>query len=495
MFRAQHGAIFRTRRDKVGAIARLAIVVSLFIASLPLFLVSSASAAGFETVTFAQNDNSSDSVSATQTTEGSTALTLFADITPAFSNPGHTFVDWNTQADGTGTPYSNGEIYNFAGPILLYAIWSGPDETVTFAENDSPSDSVETTQTGNTTTALTTFSSLNPQFSDAGYTFAGWNTEANGSGSSYTNGEDYSFSAAIVLWAQWIPLPSLTITFNDNGAVGNDSPLTDPSGTSISLPSGTGLSLAGYTFTGWNTESDGLGAEYAPGQSLDVSSSETLYAQWTPVTSSSTSPSSSPSTPPPNLTSTSTTAVTVSFVANGGSGSLAIIDEASGANVTLPSASSVVRVGFTLTSWNTEADGKGTSYKPGASVGLATSVTLYAQWTSTGAAPAVLYGAIGEFAKNSTTLSTSLKHQVRELATVMKEKHYTKVKLYGYSAATGLATLDRTLSDARASRVASYLRVELNSMKVTGVSVEAAGEGSFAGKASSLYSRVEVFVS
>jgi outer membrane protein OmpA-like peptidoglycan-associated protein len=147
-----------------------------------------------------------------------------------------------------------------------------------------------------------------------------------------------------------------------------------------------------------------------------------------------------------------------------------------------------------LTSWNTEADGKGTSYKPGASVGLAASVTLYAQWTSTGA-PAVLYGAIGEFAKNSTTLSVSLKRQVRELATVMKEKHYTKVKLYGYSAATGLATLDRTLSDARASRVASYLRVELNSLKVTGVSVEAAGEGSFAGKTSSLYSRVEVFVS
>jgi hypothetical protein len=137
----------------------------------------------------------------------------------------------------------------------------------------------------------------------------------------------------------------------------------------------------------------------------------------------------------------------------------------------------------------------GTLYKPGASVGLPTSVTLYAQWTSTGAAPAVLYGAIGEFAKNSTTLSASLKRQVRELATVMKEKHYTKVKLYGYSAASGLATLDRTLSDARASRVASYLRVELRSVKATGVSVEAAGEGSFAGKTSSLYSRVEVFVS
>jgi hypothetical protein len=147
-----------------------------------------------------------------------------------------------------------------------------------------------------------------------------------------------------------------------------------------------------------------------------------------------------------------------------------------------------------LTSWNTEANGKGVSYKPGSSVGIPNSVTLYAQWTSTVPAP-VLYGAIGDFAKNSTALSASLEHQVRGLASVMKVKHYTKVKLYGYTAATGLATLDRSLSNARASKVASYLRDELRSMKVAGVSVEAAGEGSIAGKTSSVYSRVEVFVS
>jgi outer membrane protein OmpA-like peptidoglycan-associated protein len=174
---------------------------------------------------------------------------------------------------------------------------------------------------------------------------------------------------------------------------------------------------------------------------------------------------------------------------------LTALDDVSGTKVTMPSSSSVVREGYTLTAWNTEADGKGTSYKPGASVTLSTSLTLYAQWTSTGASPAVLYGAIGDFAKDSTTLTASLEHQVRELAATLKAKHYTKVKLYGYTAATGLATLDKSLSDVRASRVASYLRDELRSMKVTDVTVEAAGEGSVAGKTSSLYSRVEVFVS
>ena len=106
--------------------------------------------------------------------------------------------------------------------MSLYAIWAGPDETVTFAENDGPSDTVVANQTDNTATALTPFSSLNPQFSNPGYTFAGWNTEENGSGTSYADGENYSFSAPLVLCAQWTPLPTSTITFNDNGGAGSD---------------------------------------------------------------------------------------------------------------------------------------------------------------------------------------------------------------------------------------------------------------------------------
>ncbi|HEY1763066.1 MAG TPA: InlB B-repeat-containing protein [Acidimicrobiales bacterium] len=510
MLKGQISSFFRSQRDKTRAVVQFVIVISLLTASVPFFLVDSASAAPFETVTFAQNDSPSDSVWASQTANGPTALTLFADLSPVFSNSGHTFVDWNTLADGTGTSYSNGEMYSFDNATELFAIWSSADQTVTFAENDSLSDSIEATQTEDTTTALTSFSSLSPQFSNLGYTFTGWNSQQNGGGTSYSNGEDYSFSEPMVLWAQWTAPP--TITFDDNGGIGGDAPLPDPSGISVSLPSGMGLSFSGYTFAGWNTDESGSGTEYSAGQSLVISSNETLYAQWTPVSpgsgsnsgsssgsnsgSNSSSNSSSPSSPAPpsNLTSTSTSGVTVNFVANGGSGSLVSINEVTGTNVTLPSSSSVVRLGYTLTSWNTEANGKGASYKPGTSVGMSSSVTLYAQWTSTGSAP-VLYGAIGDFAKNSTTLSASLEHEVRDLASVVKAKHYSKVKLYGYTAATGLSTLDRSLSDARASKVASYLRVELRSMKVTGVSVEAAGEGSLDGKTSSLYSRVEVFVS
>jgi uncharacterized repeat protein (TIGR02543 family) len=40
-------------------------------------------------------------------------------------------------------------------------------------------------------------------FTRTGYTFSGWNTEANGSGTAYTNGASYSFSSSATLYAQW----------------------------------------------------------------------------------------------------------------------------------------------------------------------------------------------------------------------------------------------------------------------------------------------------
>jgi len=50
-----------------------------------------------------------------------------------------------------------------------------------------------------------------------GYTFSGWNTQANGSGTSYSAGGNYTANAALTLYAQWIDIPTPTITtFVDN---------------------------------------------------------------------------------------------------------------------------------------------------------------------------------------------------------------------------------------------------------------------------------------
>ena len=53
------------------------------------------------------------------------------------------------------------------------------------------------------------------------------------------------------------------------------------SGTNIiTLPSGNGLTWTGYTFGGWNTETDGTGTNYAVSVSFTVTGNVTLYANW-----------------------------------------------------------------------------------------------------------------------------------------------------------------------------------------------------------------------
>jgi outer membrane protein OmpA-like peptidoglycan-associated protein len=145
-----------------------------------------------------------------------------------------------------------------------------------------------------------------------------------------------------------------------------------------------------------------------------------------------------------------------------------------------------------LKSWNSAADGSGTSYALGQNVTLTTSLTLYARWT--GAPAVVLYGAVGLFAKNATQLTTAMRSQVRQLAVAIKAKRYKKVSLFGYTAETGLSSLDLSLSSARATSVANYLREQLSARKVKGVVILAAGEGAIARMTAHQYSRVEVFV-
>jgi outer membrane protein OmpA-like peptidoglycan-associated protein len=254
------------------------------------------------------------------------------------------------------------------------------------------------------------------------------------------------------------------ITFAPDGGVVSSASVNFVFGaTPISLPTPT---YANENFMGWFSASTGGtlvgfgGAQFSPTQS------QTLYAQWSQSQS-----------------------LQITVEANGGSGSVAALSGTIGSVVRLPTATTLLRSGYTLSSWNTAANGSGTSYAPGQSVTLSTSLTLYAQWKKT----AVLYGAVGGFSAKSASLTPPLQTQVRRLAESIRSKKYVKVTLYGYAGDTGVASRNKSLSAARAANVANYLRSELRVMKVTGVSIAAAGEGA-AGKSAS-YSRVEVFVS
>lgn len=70
---------------------------------------------------------------------------------------------------------------------------------------------------------------------------------------------------------------------------------------------------------------------------------------------------------------------TVTYDANGGTGSVASQTKVSSTDLTLAS-NSFTRKGYTFNGWNTAADGSGTSYAEGANYTADASVTLYAQW-------------------------------------------------------------------------------------------------------------------
>jgi outer membrane protein OmpA-like peptidoglycan-associated protein len=435
-----------------------------FSAQLTLYAIW---AAPYVSVTFEENDGPSDAVYAGQTENAPTALTSFANLSPTFSNPGYTFDDWNTAANGSGTSYANGASYSFATGADLFAQWTAdPTVVAVFNGNDGVGSIAPISEPSGSTITLPTGAGL----TRADFTLSGWNTNADGSGTEYSLGASLVLNVSGTYYAQWTETSPLEVLFVDNGGTGADSSLSGNEGTTVTLPGATGLTESGFTLTSWNTAANGTGTPYALGQILVLTEPLTLYAQWT----------------------ASATPVTITFVANGGSGSLSELSGASGASVTLPSASSIVRAGYTLSSWNSASNGSGTSYAPGQSLTLTSTLTLYAQWKSV--PTSTLFGAVGTFAGRTTGLTPALEKQIRSLAATIKTRRYTKVLLFGFSAATGVTSLDHSLSAARANSVANYLRSELHLMKVDDVTITTSGQGSLNGSKNSSNSRVEVFV-
>ena len=187
----------------------------------------------------------------------------------AFTRSGYTFSGWNTKAGGGGTAYANGATYPFTANATLYAQWRGPTRTVTFKANGGTGTMAP--EAHNTSSPLS-----KNTFARSGYTFGGWNTAANGSGTAYANGASYPFTADATLFAQWKAKPP-TVTFNANGGVGTMASESHSSRTALTANS---FTRAGYFFAGWNTAANGSGTAYANDATYPFTSSTTLYAQW-----------------------------------------------------------------------------------------------------------------------------------------------------------------------------------------------------------------------
>ncbi|WP_461255316.1 beta strand repeat-containing protein [Treponema sp. R80B11-R83G3] len=300
------------------------------------------------TVTYNVNGGTGTTPSA-QTASAGSSITLNSGS--GLSRTGYTFNGWNIEAAGTGTNYAASSSFTPTGNITLYARWTS---TVTFNINSG-------TGTAPTSQTVSAGSSImlpgGTGLTRTGYIFSGWNTNSSGTGTNYNADSFYTPTGNITLYAKW--LTSVTVTFNVNSGTGT-APTTQTvvAGSVITLPSGSGLSRTGYTFSGWNTNSSGTGTNYNAGDIyVTPTSNITLYARWT-------------------------TTVTVTFNINSGTGttpsSQTVID---GSVITLPDGSGFTRSSYTFSGWNTNSSGTGTNYNAGASYIVPTSnITLYAKW-------------------------------------------------------------------------------------------------------------------
>lgn len=216
--------------------------------------------------------------------DGNTPFTVSSDE-PTLA--GYKFNGWNTQANGGGTPYAAGATIPGAlitGDFTLYAQWI-QQLSITFNANGTGVTGLPSTITVdyNAATAIPSSAPTRTNF-----TFKGWNTAANGSGTSYTAGQSIAhLTTNLPLYAQWEAYP--VVTYNANSGTGAPSADTVAPGV-YNIKTGT-PTRTGYVFGGWtptqNSTANGLYSYNATisgsQRSMNVTSNVTLYALWNPV--------------------------------------------------------------------------------------------------------------------------------------------------------------------------------------------------------------------
>ena len=152
---------------------------------------------------------------------------------------------------------------------------------------EAPTDASSPYASGSNVTVLGNTNSM----TKTGYSFGGWNTAANGSGTSYAAGGTISSIAAnTTLYAKW----TQDITLDREGASTGSTSVT-ATYNCATLPSITNPTKEGYAFKGWYTGDDGTGtlvintsgelqanvSGYTGAGGIWTSSSaQTLYAKW-----------------------------------------------------------------------------------------------------------------------------------------------------------------------------------------------------------------------
>ncbi len=220
---------------------------------------------------------------------------------------GYTFVEWNTEPNGSGTTFNPAGTYALDADVTLYAIWNIAQYKVHYEQNapidpntgvaiglvtNIPEDQVK----AHNIELILDDDQKTPIISNVAnyYEFAGWNTKEDGTGTQYDEKSVYNINEDLNLYAQW----NYIIHYNANVPTdSNGFPLTTPAN---NIPTDQSQSvnstqdvviddldvyknpptMEGYIFKQWNTLPDGTGDTYNPNDTYKQRKGIDLYAIW-----------------------------------------------------------------------------------------------------------------------------------------------------------------------------------------------------------------------
>ena len=211
-----------------------------------------------------------------------------------FTRPGYTFTGWARDRRTDPSLQPGGRYTLTPGTTTLWAQWKADPAHLIYNSNSGSTSQTRRTD-GVVDQTLTVIA--NP-FTRSGYTFTGWNTQADGRGKAYAAGNGFRLVAdaksnpvnTTVLYAQW-RINRVALKFDPNGGTGGYPDITADAFTTVTIPADAKepkVQRPGFRFTGWAMKpTPGNGDTIlGPGKgtvAMPDQGSITVYAQWAPA--------------------------------------------------------------------------------------------------------------------------------------------------------------------------------------------------------------------
>ena len=298
---------------------------------------------------------------------------LSLDVSSILSRQDYILEGFNSEADGSGDSYEINAVINTNDDLKVYAMWKENKPVVKYSlsydgngntAGTAPIDSNEYLE--NEKAILMGHGDL--EKSDS--IFVGWNTKADGSGTSYKVNDKLKITEDTTLYAMWsstVVNQKHTLSYDGNGHDQGVEPLDlneyKINEEAVIQNQGT-LVKTGYTFKGWNTKENGTGVTYNENDKIVMIDHTLLYAMWSKDIQTEEK-------------------YTVVYDGNGNTSGNAPVDSKEylkDESANIMSKDTLVKEGYNFVAWNTEKDGSGLTYKESDTIVMIKDLSLYAIW-------------------------------------------------------------------------------------------------------------------